>query len=70
MVQEGRMLLNYVTMNDIVIRKILKKYDKVSVDILIVSRHIQCMFVYLYGCYNPADTWFCDWQRFQQQDAN
>lgn len=69
MVQEGRMLLNYVTMNAIAIRKILKKYDKVSVDLLIVSRHIQCIFVYLYS-YNPADTWFCEWQRFQEQDAN
>ncbi|KAL6637209.1 hypothetical protein ACP70R_024781 [Stipagrostis hirtigluma subsp. patula] len=29
MVQEGRMLLNYVTMNAIAIRKILKKYDKI-----------------------------------------
>jgi E3 ubiquitin-protein ligase BAH len=29
MVQEGRMLINYVTMNAIAIRKILKKYDKV-----------------------------------------
>jgi len=67
MVQEGRMLLNYVTMNAIAIRKILKKYDKVSVDLLIVSR--QCIFVYLYS-YNPADTWFCEWQRFQEQDAN
>jgi len=47
MVQEGRMLLNYVTMNAIAIRKILKKYDKVSVDLLIVSR--QCIFVYLYS---------------------
>ena len=49
MVQEGRMLLNYVTMNAIATRKILKKYDKVSVDLLIVSRHIQCIFVYLYS---------------------
>jgi len=70
MVQEGRMLLNYVTMNAIAIRKILKKYDKVSVDLLIVSRYIQCIFVYLYNMYNPADTWFCEWQRFQEQDAN
>uniref|UniRef100_A0A453LP92 RING-type E3 ubiquitin transferase n=1 Tax=Aegilops tauschii subsp. strangulata TaxID=200361 RepID=A0A453LP92_AEGTS len=29
MVQEGRLLVNYVTMNAIAIRKILKKYDKV-----------------------------------------
>jgi E3 ubiquitin-protein ligase BAH len=29
MVQEGRMLVNYVTMNAIAIRKILKKYDKI-----------------------------------------
>uniref|UniRef100_A0A8I6Y118 RING-type E3 ubiquitin transferase n=1 Tax=Hordeum vulgare subsp. vulgare TaxID=112509 RepID=A0A8I6Y118_HORVV len=29
MVQEGRLLINYVTMNAIAIRKILKKYDKV-----------------------------------------
>ncbi|KAK3149836.1 hypothetical protein QOZ80_3AG0223630 [Eleusine coracana subsp. coracana] len=29
MAQEGRMLLNYVTMNAIAIRKILKKYDKI-----------------------------------------
>ncbi|XP_020245025.1 probable E3 ubiquitin-protein ligase BAH1-like 1 [Asparagus officinalis] len=29
MVQEGRLLLDYVTMNAIAIRKILKKYDKV-----------------------------------------
>uniref|UniRef100_A0A0D9VWZ4 RING-type E3 ubiquitin transferase n=1 Tax=Leersia perrieri TaxID=77586 RepID=A0A0D9VWZ4_9ORYZ len=29
MVQEGRILLNYVTMNAIAIRKILKKYDKI-----------------------------------------
>ncbi|XP_062211947.1 probable E3 ubiquitin-protein ligase BAH1-like 1 [Phragmites australis] len=29
MVQEGRLLLNYVTMNAIAIRKILKKYDKI-----------------------------------------
>lgn len=28
--QEGRMLLDYVTMNAIAIRKLLKKYDKVS----------------------------------------
>lgn len=51
MVQEGRMLLNYVTMNAIAIRKILKKYDKVSIDLLmvIVSRHVQGLYVYLYG---------------------
>lgn len=30
MIQEGRMLLDYVTMNAIAINKILKKYDKVS----------------------------------------
>lgn len=30
MIQEGRMLLDYVTMNAIAISKILKKYDKVS----------------------------------------
>ena len=30
LIQEGRMLLDYVTMNAIAIRKILKKYDKVS----------------------------------------
>ncbi|ONK63663.1 uncharacterized protein A4U43_C07F17600 [Asparagus officinalis] len=29
MVQEGRLLLDYVTMNAIAIQKILKKYDKV-----------------------------------------
>ncbi|XP_072951794.1 probable E3 ubiquitin-protein ligase BAH1-like 1 [Typha angustifolia] len=29
MIQEGRMLLDYVTMNAIAIRKILKKYDKI-----------------------------------------
>lgn len=49
MVQEGRMLLNYVTMNAIAIRKILKKYDKVSMDPPIVSKHVWGLFVYLYG---------------------
>jgi len=49
MVQEGRMLLNYVTMNAIAIRKILKKYDKVSMDLPIVSRRVQGFCVYLYG---------------------
>lgn len=29
MLQEGRMLIEYITMNAIAIRKILKKYDKV-----------------------------------------
>ena len=29
MEQEGRMLIEYITMNAIAIRKILKKYDKV-----------------------------------------
>lgn len=29
MIEEGRMLIEYVTMNAIAIRKILKKYDKV-----------------------------------------
>lgn len=29
MVQEGRLLVNYVTMNTIAIRTIFKKYDKV-----------------------------------------
>jgi len=68
MVQEGRMLLNYVTMNAIAIRKILKKYDKVSMYLPIVSRHVQgSMCIYMV---NPADTWFCKWQRFQEQDAN
>lgn len=36
MAQEGRMLLNYVTMNAIAIRKILKKYDKVSISLIII----------------------------------
>ena len=31
-VAEGRMLIEYVTMNSIAIRKILKKYDKVPFD--------------------------------------
>ena len=43
------MLLNYVTMNAIAIRKILKKYDKVSMDLPIVSRRVQGFCVYLYG---------------------
>lgn len=30
MLQEGRMLIEYITMNAIAIRKILKKYDKVG----------------------------------------
>lgn len=29
LIQEGRMLIEYITMNAIAIRKILKKYDKV-----------------------------------------
>lgn len=29
MIQEGRMLIEYITMNAIAMRKILKKYDKV-----------------------------------------
>uniref|UniRef100_A0A6N2NKS7 RING-type E3 ubiquitin transferase n=1 Tax=Salix viminalis TaxID=40686 RepID=A0A6N2NKS7_SALVM len=33
MVEEGRMLIEYVTMNAIAIRKILKKYDKVHCSI-------------------------------------
>lgn len=41
MVQESRMLLNYVTMNAIAIRKILKKYDKVTVHLLIVITHVR-----------------------------
>lgn len=32
MVQEGQMLIEYVTMNAIALRKILKKYDKVSMN--------------------------------------
>ncbi|AQK64113.1 putative E3 ubiquitin-protein ligase BAH1-like [Zea mays] len=42
MVQEGRMLLNYVTMNDIVIRKILKKYDKSPWLIELGAFHLNC----------------------------
>ena len=48
MVQEGRMLLDYVTMNAIAIRKILKKYDKVSVDPIVIV-HVQGLSAYLCG---------------------
>jgi E3 ubiquitin-protein ligase BAH len=34
MVEEGRMLIEYVTMNAIAIRKILKKYDKVRSNLV------------------------------------
>ncbi|KAJ0855002.1 putative E3 ubiquitin-protein ligase BAH1 [Helianthus annuus] len=34
LVQEGRMLISYVIMNAIALKKILKKYDKVSLDII------------------------------------
>jgi E3 ubiquitin-protein ligase BAH len=34
MVEEGRMLIEYVTMNAIAIRKILKKYDKVCSNLV------------------------------------
>jgi E3 ubiquitin-protein ligase BAH len=47
MAQEGRMLLNYVTMNAIAIRKILKKYDKVS-TVLIITIYISEIFNLIY----------------------
>lgn len=34
--QECRMLVEYVTMNAVAMRKILKKYDKVSISVLVV----------------------------------
>lgn len=34
LIQEGRMLIEYVTMNAIAIRKILKKYDKASFGLI------------------------------------
>lgn len=45
LIQEGRMLLDYVTMNAIAIRKILKKYDKVSkYNICRISSTARCNF--------------------------
>lgn len=38
MVEEGKMLIEYATMNAIAIRKILKKYDKVWAHQLIVYK--------------------------------
>uniref|UniRef100_A0A453LPJ5 RING-type domain-containing protein n=1 Tax=Aegilops tauschii subsp. strangulata TaxID=200361 RepID=A0A453LPJ5_AEGTS len=42
MVQEGRLLVNYVTMNAIAIRKILKKYDKSPWLIELGAFHLNC----------------------------
>lgn len=44
MIQEGRLLIEYVTMNAIAIRKILKKYDKVSFSL----NHLKtCLFEFV-----------------------
>ena len=67
LVQEGRVLIEYITMNAIAIQKILKKYDKVSTRVPEVSWHCLCCtnFFELLGnmLYNfclPGSL-FCKW---------
>lgn len=40
MVQEGRMLIQYVAMNALAIQKILKKYDRVIIELVSFRKHI------------------------------
>lgn len=55
LIQEGRMLIEYVTMNAIAIRKILKKYDKVRFGLNSYFNLKICGFdigVCMYVCFN------------------
>lgn len=67
LIQEGRVLIEYITMNAIAIRKILKKYDKVSTIMLEVSQNCLCCldFSKLFGNmlhnFCLAGSLFCKW---------
>jgi Ni,Fe-hydrogenase I large subunit len=52
MAEEGRMLIEYVTMNAIAIRKILKKYDKVCTNLV----HFYLLIFLLGLCYLTSKT--------------
>lgn len=62
LVEEGRMLIEYITMNAIAIRKILKKYDKVK--LLLVHYCNPSYMIIVDSLLFHIGSWLCKWEEF------